>query len=171
MSTKAKSTVDLTGEWPVVCFPNGRSRAFDEFRIITTAEWRTISRDDRESIRSFLADKGREIRTNLAYCTIGGRRTETHYHHYPVSQGATIHEDSGWGHWVYIADPGNRHGQDITLCVTNCDSQAEAASRVREWLEDLLTHGVQGITPRLAQEPPKTKLRVVAPKAPRRASA
>lgn len=168
-SPEEYATVDLTGEWPVIDFGHGATLEFGEHRVISYLEWRAIRPKDKEALRSFLAAKGRVLTTMKQYTR--GSGTRVIHLHMPVSKGAYMYHEHGFGYWIHLNDEANRHSDDVSLYVVNCDSVGEAMSRAREWLQDLLSNGVQGITPRRKAEAPKAKLRVVAPKAPRRASA
>lgn len=170
ISAASSATVDLTGEWPIVNFPEGRSVEFDDLRSLNAFEWRAIPREAREEMRAFLEKKGRKLTSQKRFSSAVGR-LRTSYIHNAVSKGGYLQSDAGFGHWVYLNDPANRHAMDITIHVSNCSCMPEAIAHVKEWLADVMANGVDGVSSPQNGSGSQATLRVVAPEAPRRASA
>lgn len=144
MGTKRfRPSVDLTGQWPRVTEFAGQNPS--ELRPdrpgIRHTTWKSLTQLDRELVVGFLSDRGFRVDVETQF---SGRlqRIQKRLVVLAENDPVVIDEGAPWGHSVQLESKSLRHGGDIVLTVSNCDTQEEANEKVREWLEDIARVGV-----------------------------
>lgn len=132
------TSVDLSGEWPVLHFGDGKSREWAEYNIIRIDEWASMSDRTKRSLIRFLKEKGRMIRKQAA------RMDDPEYYtHVPNHKPIPIIGIENRGFYVRVDAPSCRFEDNISIHVDNCYSEEEAQWMVQQFLEDFVACGLK----------------------------